>query len=243
MSAKDRIIKALNGFYDLVGHKPEEPGTLTIMASYLIAQGATIEGVRIALDRCVKECRYPVRLQDVMQRIPGMEVPQVEAEMRAAWDVLMEFVRKYVGSNPEGNYGPEYGFFGPCRMGGKSFGSRYPQLPQRILDCVRRSGGWKQYKRMTPADMPFLQQRFFEEYKAWQATEAQRPALALPEPVAKLLNGDVELAPRFGKSKVEQALPLINSVVKMQDHARRNPVTEKQRLALWLKDHPEVGTK
>jgi hypothetical protein len=166
LSSDGQIIRSLNCFYDLVGHRPQEPDTIAKMAMYL-GQQATPEQVDAALDRCVRECRYPVRLPDITQRITGMEVPQVEAEMRAAWDAVIQFVHRYVDCDPEGNFGPEFGRHGrSC-----SAPATYPKLPQRILDCVRRTGGWAQYALMTTDDQPFLQKRFFEEYQAWIAVE------------------------------------------------------------------------
>jgi hypothetical protein len=54
-------------------------------------------------------------------------------------------------------------------------------LGDRILDCVRRSGGWKTYKCATDEDFPFLQKRFFEEYQAWTAVERVDPSKLLNE--------------------------------------------------------------
>jgi hypothetical protein len=100
-----------------------------------------------------------VRLADILQRIPGLEVPQSEAEARKAWDVLMGFVTKYVGNDIYGTFGPEHGWFPQL----------YPKLSDRILDAVRRTGGWRVYKCMRDTDFPFIQKRFFEEYAAWSA--------------------------------------------------------------------------
>jgi hypothetical protein len=112
------------------------------------------------LTRCANECRYPVRLPDILQRISGHEVPQLEAEARRAWDVVTAFVAKYVSNDVHGNYGPEHGWY-----------NNFPTLSDRILDTVRRSGGWKTYKCATDEDFPFVQKRFFEEYEAWTAVE------------------------------------------------------------------------
>jgi hypothetical protein len=236
-----RIVKSLNGFYDLVGHKPEEVGTIAKMAAYLLTQNASPSMVSAALDRCVKECRYPVRLPDITQRIVGMEVPQVEAEMRAAWDTAIQFCGKYVGCDAEGNYGPEHGMFGPWggqdEHGNPKHPARYPVLPQRLLDCVRRTGGWIQYKRMTDEDQPFQQKRFFEEYQAWQAVApiAQEfAALVQPKELKLLAAGKT-----FGPSKVEQVLPKVSAFIRATEPPpRKDPATEKARLAAWLKEHP-----
>jgi hypothetical protein len=171
----EAIVRSLSGFYDMVGRAPEEPGTLAKMAAYFLAKGITAAQVTAALNLCVEQCRFPVRLPDIMQRIPGYEVPAIEAEARAAWDTAVMFVEKYVGCDAEGQYGPEHGMYGawgpPDEAGEARHPARYPQLSRRILDVVRRTGGWIQYKRMTEEDQPFQQKRFFEEYMAWTAVE------------------------------------------------------------------------
>ena len=71
-----------------MGNPPEATGALNAMAASLLEDGATVEQISAALKRCTKECRFPVRLPDIYQRITGREVPHVEAEMRAAWDEM-----------------------------------------------------------------------------------------------------------------------------------------------------------
>jgi hypothetical protein len=240
-------MKSLNGFYDLVGHKPEETGTLSKMAAYL-AQNATPEMVSAALDRCVKECRYPVRLPDITQRIVGMEVPAVEAEMRAAWDTVVKYCARYIGADPEGNYGPEFGMYGAWggedADGNPRHPARYPELPQRLLDCVRRTGGWIQYKRMTEEDQPFQQKRFFEEYVAWTAVEpvAQQFAkLVQPKELKQLAAGKGMEAVK-NPAPVKKSATVKNSApMPERDFGRKDPAVEKARLAEWLKDHPETA--
>jgi hypothetical protein len=236
-----KITKSLNGFYDLVGHKPEEVGTIAKMAAYLLVQGASPAMVIAALDRCVKECRFPVRLPDIMQRIVGMEVSGVEADMRAAWDVVIKYCKKYVGSDPEGNYGPEHGFWGASA--GRE--ASYPILPQRLLDCVRRTGGWRQYKRMTEADVPFLQKRFFEEYQAWTATEAvvgAAAALLEPRQLKQLSAGKaMEPAEAIKNSvSVKKAAPM--SVPSEAQIADRRQILKQQAAAI-AKQREEIGAK
>jgi hypothetical protein len=43
------------------------------MAADLLDEGATLEEISTALSRCRKECRFPVRLPDIWQRVPGRE--------------------------------------------------------------------------------------------------------------------------------------------------------------------------
>jgi len=154
------VIPKLARFYSVMGHRPDEPGALALMAE-ILAQSASDAQVDRALTRCARECRYPVRLSDVLQRIPGLEVSQPEAEARKAWDVLVSFVNKYVGNDVYGVFGPEFGWHPRT----------YPKLSDRVLGTVRRTGGWKVYKCMTDNDFPFVQKRFFEEYAAWAAVE------------------------------------------------------------------------
>jgi len=155
-----------------MGHRPEEPGALALMAE-ILTQSATDQQIDTALTRCGRECRYPVRLPDLLQRIPGQEIPQLEAESRKAWDIVTAFVAKYVSNDVHGNYGPEHGWYG------KSF----PKLSDRILDTVRRTGGWRTYKLMTEEDFPYMQKRFFEEYQAWTAVELIESDRLLTAPV------------------------------------------------------------
>jgi hypothetical protein len=89
------------------------------------------EQIDRALTRCARECRYPVRIPDILQRISGLEIPQPEAEARKAWDVLLGFVGKYVGKRHSREFGPEHGWYP----------KNYPKLSDRILDTVRRTGG------------------------------------------------------------------------------------------------------
>jgi len=81
------------------------------------------------------------------------------------------FVKKYVGNDVYGDYGPQHGWYP----------KQYPKLSDRILDTVRRTGGWKAYKCMTDDDFPFVQKRFFEEYTAWVAVGQVAPDKLLTE--------------------------------------------------------------
>ena len=137
----------------------------------VLCQSASDDQIAHAMTRCCRECRYPVRLSDFLQRIPGQEIPALEAEARKAWDLLQTFVRKYVGNDVYGNFGPEHGWYPKA----------FPRLSDRILDTVRRCGGWKVYKCMTKEDLPFVQKRFFEEFHAWTAVERIGPGHMLTE--------------------------------------------------------------
>ena len=167
-SRESLLVDKLDKFYSVMGHMPDTPDALAYMATSLCAAGSD-EEISKALGRCTRECTYPVRLPDIMKRIPGREVSQIEAEAHKAWDVLIAFVKNYVSNDVHGNYGPEHGWYPKT----------FPKLADRILDTVRRTGGWKAYARLVlpmdsrrpDEDLPFQQKRFFEEYMAWTAVE------------------------------------------------------------------------
>lgn len=167
-----RVLETLTVFYAAVGNAPETDAGLALMARLLSAR-AEPQSINAALERCLVECRYPIRLPDILQRIPGTEPADVDAEKRIAWETVAKFVSKYVGNDVLGNCGPEFGWYGPQRdsQGKIVRPASYPKLCDRILDAVRRSGGWSVYLRMTDEDFPFVQKRFFEEYEAWTCVQ------------------------------------------------------------------------
>ncbi len=166
-----RVLEMLVFFYAKMGNQPTLQGAIAAMATSLAAK-ATPEAVQAALDRCEFECLYPVRMPHIIQRLPGGSV-DTEAEKLLAWDVLEKFVSKYVGNDVHGNYGPDFGWYGPQRnyLDEIVKPASYPQLCDRILDTVRRTGGWKVYALVTDEDFPFVQKRFFEAYEAWSEVE------------------------------------------------------------------------
>jgi hypothetical protein len=117
--------------------------------------------LEIAFTRARRELKFFPRIAELRELAGHGEKQQGDAEARAGWDELTKFVRKYVSNDVYGNFGPEHGWHA------KSF----PKLNDRILDCVRRTGGWKAYACMTNEDFPFQQQRFFAEFLAWKAVQ------------------------------------------------------------------------
>jgi hypothetical protein len=182
-----------------MGSRPDEPGALALM-SEILTQSATDQQIDGALTRCARECRYPVRLSDILQRIPGLEISLSEAETRRDWDVLIRFVSKYVGNDIYGSFGPEHGWYP----------KRYPKLSDRILDTVRRTGGWKVYKCMTDGDFPFVQKRFFEEYAAWTAVGLVSPHKLLEDrqPLQLIAKPMAEPKPEIQPKRTEQQVVL-----------------------------------
>jgi len=135
------------------------------------------DALTLAFARVRKDLDYLPQVSEIRRFALADEGGRLDGEMRAAWDVLIRFVGRYVDCNMYGIFGPEFGWHPRS----------YPKLSDRILDVVRRTGGWKVYKCMTDADFPFVQKRFFEEYASWVAVEqvasgkllTERPRLRL----------------------------------------------------------------
>jgi hypothetical protein len=133
--------------------------------------GIEQESLATAFQRARRECRFFPKIVELRELAGRRQEQQQDAETRKAWDVLTGFVNKYVGNDAHGIYGPEHGWYSRT----------YPKLSDHILDTVRRTGGWRVYKCMTPHDYPFQQNRFFEEYAAWTAVEQISSATLLKE--------------------------------------------------------------
>ena len=201
-----------------MGNRPDEPGALALMAE-ILCQSGTDEQIAESMTRCGREARYPVRLPDLLQRIPGKEIPAPEAEVRRSWDELVKFVREYVSNDVYGNYGPEHGWYP----------STYPKLHDRILDTVRRTGGWAIYACMTDQDFPFVQKRFSEEFAAWTAVERVDASKLLTEmPRPRLVSKSV------GQAREKQS-PTVSSATIFKTKSIPQSMTDVQ-----LRDRREV---
>lgn len=218
-----------------MGHKPEVDGSLAMMATALLGK-STVEGIEHALRRCMDECRFPVRLPDIVVRIPGREVPAIDAEMRAAWDVLTRFVSKW------GRWGEDY------QHAYVEKGA--PTLPARITDTVRRTGGWGAYLILSytdadrARDAQFQQKRFFEEYQAWTAVEQVLPDLAkvLQLPASRVLQLVKPMeAPPKQVINVNHTIPRAPIPPPTPDQLQDRLADQKARLAQYLRDHPELN--
>src|SRR5258708_26580898 len=100
----------------------------------------TDDQIRMSIGRAVRELEWfpkPSKLRE-LAGAEGSATSQ-DAETRAAWDRATRFCSKYVSNDVHGNYGPEHGWYP----------HNFPKLIQRILDTVRRTGGWRTYKCMT----------------------------------------------------------------------------------------------
>lgn len=136
------------------------------------------DAIACALTRCRREIRgkngFPpaLTIADVFDRAGVVTDGEAEeAECRAAWDALQSYVRRHVVRNPEGVY-EERDF-----VGNRGRVPR-PELAQRIRDTMRRVGGWQAIVNPSPNDYPHVQRRFYEEYRAWTATEYAATRLA-----------------------------------------------------------------
>ena len=117
--------------------------------------------LQIAFARARRELKFFPKIAEVRELAGKGQKQEADAEARAAWDTILDFTSKYIQSDPHGNYRIDQG----VRR------TPPPVLSQRILDTVRRTGGWKVYKCMDSDDMPFTQKRFFGEYEAWHAVQ------------------------------------------------------------------------
>ena len=139
-----------------------EPLTAELLAMYVESlTDLSDEQIRVCVGRAIRELKWfpkPAELRELVSYNPEEEQ---DAEARAAWDVVVDFTDKYIQSDPQGCYVVDQGV------------RRVPPpvLSQRILDTVRRTGGWRAYKLMDAADLPHQQRRFMAEFKAWAAVE------------------------------------------------------------------------
>jgi hypothetical protein len=134
--------------------------------------------IRLCVGRAIREAKWFPKPAELRELAGASQQQGQDAEARKAWDVLTRFVKKYVGNDVYGTFAPQHGWYPKS----------HPKLSDRILDTVRRSGGWKVYKCMTNDDFPFVQKRFFEEYSAWTAVERiEQPKLIREMPQLQLV--------------------------------------------------------
>jgi hypothetical protein len=155
----EKIAAMLEMTYAVMNRKLPEPAALAMMATDL-AEELSDDQLAIGLKRLRKERDF-VSVKDIILLSGGGNVQDV-SEAHKAWDVLMDFVGKYVNSDAEGNYRPDQG----VRT------TPMPKLSQRITDVVRLTGGWRIYRCMTIESTPHVQKRFFDEYALWTNLQA-----------------------------------------------------------------------
>lgn len=152
------------------------------------------EQIRRSVGRAIRELKWfpkPAELRELVGHNPRDEQ---DAEARAAWGVVVNFAEKYVQSDPQGCYVVDQGV------------RRVPPpvLSQRILDTVRRTGGWRAYKLMRASDLPHQQKRFIAEYGIWTAVEQVPESRLLTEmPRLQLVAKPIE-PPSVTEPKQEQ---------------------------------------
>jgi hypothetical protein len=167
----ERVLKLLGAFYGAMGNPPTVDGALAAMAKVLAAK-ASDEAIQIGLERCMTET-YPVRLPHILAKIPGLDA-DLNAEKRLAWETTEKFI-KWLRWNVDRT--------------SAYIAQGAPELSPRILGAIRRSGGFSSLLRMTDADYPHQQKRFFEEYSAAPEIElvAADPSKTLEMPKLKAL--------------------------------------------------------
>ncbi len=188
--------------------------------------------IRRGVGRSIRELEWfpkPSKLRE----LAGAEgsATSEDAEARAAWDAATQFCSKYVGNDVHGNYGPEHGWYPKT----------FPKLSPRILDTVRRTGGWRTYKSMADDDYPHQRKRFFEEFVAWTAVEqvaavkllTEMPAfhlMAKPMDTPKNEPRPAPMVPQVTIKKVPE--PLTDAQLRDQReilHQQRDEILRQQR--------------
>jgi hypothetical protein len=150
----------------------KEPVTPECLAMYVESLAdLSDDQIRLCVGRAIRELKWFPKPAELRELAGASQQQGQDAEARKAWDVLTKFVKKYVSNDVYGNFGPQHGWYPKS----------YPKLSDRILDTVRRTGGWEVYARMTGEDFPFVQKRFFEEYATWAAVEQIVPGKLLTE--------------------------------------------------------------
>lgn len=170
LGRKEALVRKLARFYSVTGNPPDEPGALSLMAE-IISQTASDDQIDHALTRCAREFKYPVRLPDILQRIPGQEIPDPEAQARAAWDRAVRFARREVFSNPTDGDGVcvNQCFAASCSVKEHHYVDAH--LPQQLRDVVRRVGGWRAVSLALNQSNPWVKKEFIAEWHAYQAVE------------------------------------------------------------------------
>jgi hypothetical protein len=227
-----KVLSLLTLFYGAVGNPPPVEGALAMMAAALAKRGS-LQSIKAALDACMTET-YPVRLSHLLAKLPGTEAGDRNGEKRLAWQIVEDFVNKWVRWNSEYTHGyVEKGA---------------PQLSQRIQDAVRRSGGWSVYLRMTDADFPFVQKRFFEEYESWVEVERFRTgdlARLLETPAVKQLT-TTKPEPRPPAPAAKPVTPHVMKPIyepPTPEQLRDRLAEQKQRLAEWQRNRAATAQK
>jgi hypothetical protein len=188
--------------------------------------------LEIAFGRARRELKFFPKIAE-LRALTG---PQIEDEAVAAWDETIRFVERYVRSDVYGNYSIEQGVRD----------SPPPVLSQRIVDTVRRVGGWRVLKTMCEDDYPHVQRRFLEHYGAW--TEIQQvpvdrllteaPQMRLAENVSthQACEGLADLVKGCrAKIPVVQSPPTPPTPAELRDRA----AAQRAALAAWQKKRDE----
>ena len=195
------------------------PERLRINAEDLIDIGQT--ELEVAFQKSRRELDYLPQVAEIRRLALADEKGNEDAEMRAAWDITIRHASKWGRWNDERSYA--------------HIESGAPQLPERITDTVRRTGGWQAYLGMNLEAFPFQQKRFFEEYAAWVRTEIAgielKKLISQPEVKRLVATTRMELP-----EKSSPDAPVVRKRCKpelsAQDYEIRRQ-QEKRRIAEW----------
>jgi hypothetical protein len=113
--------------------------------------------VRQAIGRAIRELKFFPRVAELREMAGAGAKQTNDAEMRAAWDIVIKHVSRWGRWN--------------CERDHAYIEQGAPELSAKITDVVRRSGTWTAYLAMDADSFPFQQQRFFAEYAAIECVE------------------------------------------------------------------------
>lgn len=156
---------------------------LTAERQVLFAQALTDiprERLETGFTQAAKELTYEPRPADV-RKLAGALAEQMDlGEADRAWEISCGFADKFIVSDDEGIF--------KTSQGVRS--EPMPRLSQRILDVVKRTGGWGPYKWRTEKSIPFLHRDFLQEYKVWvHAQNVDESKMLTPGEALKQLPG------------------------------------------------------
>jgi hypothetical protein len=187
-----------------------------------IAQGP----LELGFTKAARESTYEPRPADV-RKLAGFLAEQQElGEADKAWQVAIEFVDKWVVSDHEGMFYPSQGVRS----------EPMPKLAQRILDVVKRTGGWGPYKWRTEKSVPFLHRDFVQEYKVWAYAESvDESKMLTPGDALKQLPGATAKLSLVARPAEPPAVPTLKKtpepLTEIECKDRREML--KQQAAAW----------
>jgi hypothetical protein len=169
----------------------------------ILCQQATDEQIQAALNRCLRECqRYPVRMPDILQRIPGAGVDDGRPGPEEAWAMIPKTEDGSIVWTAEMR--EAYASARQLIRDGDLIGARmtFKEIYPRLVDTARRNGvriaweaslGWDKADRVRVLADAVTKKRMSSDAALTLLAPEQQAELAglLPEPERLKLPGEV----------------------------------------------------